>query len=318
MEINSCPGTFKPGYQTYSPRCLKDVFNGSQVDHILPFEIPETDQSWHSVRLHRRRLSLDPDGQYILRPVPQHIINADQYPANAQLTMQLAAQVFQIPTVKSALIFSADGSPAYIAKRFDVAKDGSRIIAKDFASLANLNQENAGVHYKYGLSYLDIALMIDKLFPAAIPAKELFFKTAVFNYLFWNGDANLEHFACIDPKGNGDWQLAPAYDLVNTGLHGDDSDLALLGGLYPKDFEKRSFTTLGYYGYDDFFQFGLKMGLLNFRIKRFMDQLLGAREDVRDLAQRSYLADNMKEEYLRLYDERHRKLSNSLSGLRLS
>jgi hypothetical protein len=62
----------------------------------------------------------------------------------------------------------------------------------------------------------------------------------------------------------------------------------------------------------------MKMGLLNFRVKRFMDQLLDSQDEVRDLVQRSYLRDDMKGEYLRLYGERHRKLSSSLSGLRLS
>jgi serine/threonine-protein kinase HipA len=280
--------------------------------------MPDTEKPLISVKLHRRKLTIEEGGQYMLKPIPLHIINADQYPANAQLTMQIAAQIFNIPTVKTALIFFADGTPAYIAKRFDVGKDGNIIPSEDFASLANLNKDNAGVHYKYGLSYIDIASMIDKLFPAAIPAKEQLFKMVVFNYLFCNGDANLENFACTDPKGNGDWQLAPAYNLVNTGLHGDDSDLALLEGLYPKDFEKRSYRTLGFYGYDDFFQFGMKIGLLNFRVKRFMDQLLDARDEVRDLVQRSYLREDMKAEYLRLYEERHRKLSSSLSGLRLS
>jgi hypothetical protein len=61
----------------------------------------------------------------------------------------------------------------------------------------------------------------------------------------------------------------------------------------------------------------MKIGLLNFRIKRFMDQLLDARDEVRDLVQRSYLREDMKQQYLGLYDERHRKLSSSLSGLRL-
>jgi hypothetical protein len=49
-----------------------------------------------------------------------------------------------------------------------------------------------------------------------------------------------------------------------------------------------------------------------------MDQLLDARDEVRELVQRSYLREDMKAEYLRLYEERHKKLSSSLSGLRLS
>jgi serine/threonine-protein kinase HipA len=157
--------------------------------------------------------------------------------------------------------------------------------------------------------------LIDKYFPAAILAKEQLFRIVVFNYLFSNGDAHLGNFSRIDCEGNGDGMLAPAYNLVNTALHGDDGDLALLGGLYERDFEKLSFKTLGFYGYDDFFQFGMKMDIVSFRVKRFMDQLLGSKDEVAGMVSRSFLGEDMKEEYFRLYEARHLKLSTSFSGL---
>jgi serine/threonine-protein kinase HipA len=314
-KLNVCPGTLKAGFETYSPRCIKEVFNGSVVNHELGFDLPEDNTDKYLLRLHRRKISLSDDGQYILKTAPRDLINADQFTANAHLTMHLASQVFDIPTAKCALIFLKDGTPAYITRRFDIKKDGNLCRVDDFASLAKLNVANTGNHYRYQLSYFGMSQLIDKYFPAAILAKEQFFRIVVFNYLFSNGNAHLEKFARMDCEGNGDGQLAPAFDLVNTAVHGDGGDLALLGGLYDRDFEKLSYKALGYYGYDDFFQFGMKMGIVSFRVKRFMDQLLGSTEDVAGMIGRSFLSDDMKAEYYRLYEDRYRKLSNSLSGL---
>lgn len=314
IEVNVCPGTLKEGYNTYSPRCLREVFGGSIVTHQLNLDLPDEGAS-HLLKLHRRKFSFAPDGQYILKTSPADIFNADDLAANAHLTMQLASEVFDIPTAPSAMIFLKDGTPAYITKRFDVKKDGSLCLVRDFADLAGLNGENAGSYYRYQLSYYEMSLLIDKYFPASIVAKEQFFRMVVFNYLFSNGDAHLEKFALLDCEHNGDGRLAPAFDLYNTALHGDTGDLALLGGLYERDFEKLSFKALGYYGYDDFFQFGMKMGIVSFRVKRFMDQLLDSKEEVQGMIGRSFLSAELKAEYYRLYEDRHARLSRSYSGL---
>jgi serine/threonine-protein kinase HipA len=319
IELTVCPGTLKPGYSTYSPRCIKDVFTGKTVSHILAFVARDENRESYPVKLEKRKLKItEKDGQYILRTTPSGTMNAHDLPANMHVTMQIAAQVFGMPTAKCALIFLEDGSLAYISRRFNLDKAGNAFPAEDFAHLAGLTPDNAGYHYKYNYSYLGIADLIDKYFPAAIPAKEQFFRQVVFNYLFANGNGHMESFSRIDPLNNGDWKLAPAYDLLNTALHGDDGELALLDGLYPKDFGKQSYRALGYYGYDDLFQFGLKMGLVNFRIKRFMDQLLGSGQQVRDMIDRSFLSGTGKEEYWNIYQNRHKRLSTSYSGLNLS
>ena len=48
----------------------------------------------------------------------------------------------------------------------------------------------------------------------------------MFNYLIGNGDAHLKNFALIE-SDHGDYILAPAYDLMCTALHVNDSSLAL-------------------------------------------------------------------------------------------
>ena len=37
MEINRCQGTLASGFTTYSRTCSKRVFNGSKVNHMLPY-----------------------------------------------------------------------------------------------------------------------------------------------------------------------------------------------------------------------------------------------------------------------------------------
>jgi serine/threonine-protein kinase HipA len=43
-EIKNCPGCLKPGYNTYCRTCLKKLFNGKKVNHILEFSRPEFNQ----------------------------------------------------------------------------------------------------------------------------------------------------------------------------------------------------------------------------------------------------------------------------------
>ena len=40
-QIQYCPGTLAEGYNTYSPACLKKMFNGKKVRYILNYDSPE-------------------------------------------------------------------------------------------------------------------------------------------------------------------------------------------------------------------------------------------------------------------------------------
>lgn len=334
-SINVCPGTLAPGFGTYAPKALRQLFNGGKVSHILPFESPGKEgntqrfffenrskisisgvQVKFSLRLEKNKLQLtDQGGEYILKPIPDNLMNVSQVPANEHLTMQIAEQVFGIKTAKAALIFFEDGTPAYITKRFDVKPDGTRCLKEDFASLAQLTEENAGSNYKYNYSYLRMAQLIDHYFPAAIPNKEQFFRLVVFNYLFSNGDAHLKNFGRLDCEGNGFGVLAPAYDLINTRLHINDGDFALTEHLYNGDYNHPSYRVLGYHAYDDFFTFGARMNLLPKRIHKMLRSFLDKSAQVEALTLHSFLNEPMQKEYLRLYKDKLRRLQTSISGI---
>ena len=335
LNITVCPGTLAEGFATYSPKCRKEMFAGKKVSHILPFSSPQKNgdqqklflenktrisisgvQEKYSLRLEGKILELtNKHGEYILKPIPTDLLDVNEVPANEHLTMQIATQVFKFPVAKNALIFFNDGLPAYITKRFDVKEDGKRCLKEDFASLAQMTNKNAGKNYKYDYSYEAMADLIDQYFPAAIATKEIFFQLVVFNYLFSNGDAHLKNFSRIDCSAIGDAFLAPAYDLINTRLHVDDSDLALKEGLYQDDFKHPSFSSYGYYAYDDFFDFGKRIGLTPIRIKRMITRLFTNEEKVKDLIKRSFLNEKSKQKYIELYDDKRKRLSTSFAGL---
>jgi serine/threonine-protein kinase HipA len=136
----------------------------------------------------------------------------------------------------------------------------------------------------------------------------------LFNYLFSNGDAHLKNFSLIETE-RGDYVLSPAYDLLNTRLHVDDSYMALEEGLFANDFETESFKANGYYAYDDFYAFGLKIGLMESRMFKILDEFrLKHKEDVKSIVQRSYFSDDLKETYYRHFLDRLEKMNYSLEG----
>jgi serine/threonine-protein kinase HipA len=207
IEIKYCPGTLAEGFTTYSPTCLRNMFNNKKVSHILPYDAPQANevdaekfmenrkrisisgvQEKMSLLLSKNILRLTENGEqgtYILKPIPRDLKKVDQVPANEHLTMQIASKVFGINTAQNAMIFFKNGSPAYITKRFDVKQDGSKWGKEDFATLAGRTKDNAGADFKYTYSYEAAAAIIRQYVPAWRVEIEKFFIIVVFNYLFF-------------------------------------------------------------------------------------------------------------------------------------
>lgn len=109
--------------------------------------------------------------------------------------------------------------------------------------------------------------------------------------------------------------LSPAYDLLCTALHINDNDLALSEGLFPGDVNEPSFDSYGYYAYDDFYHFGLKVGLLPKRIKAILQKMVSKQAEITALVNKSYLSGELKEKYLRCLAEKQQRLCLSYTGL---
>ena len=331
MEVlNICPSTLVEGFQTYSPAAVKLLFDGNPVSHILPFSSPNNEEAENEeYAKHVGRVSLSgvqpkagliikdnqlvrPSEQersrYILKPAPSSyaLLERKDCPANEHLSMQLASQVYHIETAPNALCFFSDGEQAYITRRFDVAPDGSKYQQEDFASLAGLTKAHGGSDYKYSnLSYEECAEIIGKYTTA--PSVEIlkFFRIVVFNYLILNDDAHLKNFSLIN-RGDGEYHLSPAYDLINTNLHLYEPRIfALDKGLFHEGMhltDTRTVTRV------DFEEFGRRIGLATRLVKRELDNFATEQPLAKELINRSFLSDKLKKYYWQSYNYRRTTL----------
>lgn len=183
--------------QPHSSTAINRLFNGKRVSHLLGFEYDNDTtapliannvghsslsgaQEKLSTIVENGRVILTPEGAqgtYILKPIPsdKSLRYRTMMPANEHLTMQIARQVYKIPTAENGLIFFADGHPAYITKRFDITPDGSKIKQEDFSSILGRTEENSGKAFKYQGSYNDIAIKIRDLLPGLASRDRTFF-----------------------------------------------------------------------------------------------------------------------------------------------
>ena len=323
MEINRCPGTLAAGFTTYSRTCIKRVFNGSKVNHILPYNSIHSNQNGEdSFEDNATRISISgvqekfsliqlknkirltkegEQGTHIFKPIPNGSKNADQMPANEHLTMQIAQKVFGIETAENALIFFGNGDPAYITKRFDVVTGGLKLAQEDFASLAGKSPQTHGADYKYLGSYWDLFELMRENLPSYKVESLKLFKLLVFNYLFSNGDAHLKNFSIIETP-LGDFKLSPAYDLLNSRIHIEDKDFALNEGLIPARMGQgnvaKQFQLLADYA-----------GIQEKQMNAILALMVSKTENVKNLIDASFLKDGIKRNYLQTYQLKLKKLN---------
>ena len=318
--LSVCPSTLQDGYSTYSPAALRLLFDGQQVSHILDFDSPnneDSDREGYLRNVGRISLSgvqpkaslivnsqhqlvkpLDGErGTYILKPAPSSyaLFERKYCPANEHLTMQLASQVYHIETAPNALCFFRDGEAAYLCRRFDVGPDGRKYQQEDFASLAGLTNANGGSDFKYSnLSYEECADIIRRYVKAAPVEILKFFRIVVFNYLTLNDDAHLKNFSLIN-RGDGEYHLSPAYDLINTSLHlGMPRIFALDKGLFKEGMQLSDTRTVCR---NDFEEFGRRIGLSARVVKRELDTFSTEIPLVKELIDHSFLSDGLKCSY---------------------
>lgn len=328
MNITRCPSCLKPNHTEFCVPCRKKLFGGKRISPVLPFTRPEYNcrrasqgerisisgiQSKYSLKLNGTTMELtESDGEYILKPSSSgDFINMSDMPSNEHVTMQLAKQVFGLHTAENALVFFRDeDTPAYITKRFDVKSDGSKLLQEDFAQIAQVSEESGGKSYKYDYSYEKIASLM-KTHVSTYPVEsEKFFKIIVFNYLIHNGDAHLKNFSLYFNTAINSYILTPAYDLLNTRLHlPHESELAL--DLFEDGFLSESYQKNGYYAYDDFYEFGIRIGILPARVERFMSEFVNKADKMKALIDISFVATPLKSLYATMIDERIKALCYS-------
>ena len=329
-EINVCPGTLAIGFDTYSPSCLRKMFDGRRVSHIIDLSLDGNAdniaaainkisisgaQEKLSAVVDKGHIILTPpqqQGRYIIKPIPdyKHLRFRNNIPANEHLTMQIASQVYGIKTAENALAFFADGQMVYITKRFDYDENGLKIRQDDFASISGKTDRNSGKDYKYTGCYEDIARLLKQNVPAWQVEMSRYFSLVVFNYIFCNGDAHLKNFSLRETP-NGDYILSPAYDLMNTSIHIDDGDFALQGGLIPKSEYSYTYTNSGHPCKDDFITFGKRIGVLPKKLHSIIELFATEQPQVLQLIERSFLDEKVKRMYRQSYLERLRRFQRT-------
>lgn len=174
-------------------------------------------------------------GDFILKP------QSDQYtelPQNEDLTMHLA-ELIKIKTAKHTLIRLKTGELAYITGRFD-RQNGQKIAVEDLCQLS----ENLTEH-KYRSSIEKVGKIVHQFTENKGFEIQRLFELVLFCYFTGNADMHLKNFSLIE-NTSGEYQLSPAYDLLNTKLiiKEDSEESALTINGRKNKLKKSDFDTL--------------------------------------------------------------------------
>ena len=306
-----CLYCYKPleeGQKDFHPHCAKKMFGIAKAP-LLEYRYEELDKlaeqvirSQISLTGVQPKLSLNLSkhdgsnrltivglwGNYIFKPQTANYL---QLPENEDLTMHLAEAV-KINVVPHCLIRLADGSLGYITKRIDRTKKGEKIDMEDMCQLTLHPTE-----YKYKGSYEQIAKVIMKY--SDMPRLDLanYMQLLLFCFITGNNDMHLKNFSLYRPFEG--YQLAPAYDLVNTSIANPDDteELAL-----PLSGRKTKLHLA------NFLQAAATMGIEENVVRHLTDNMSKALPKWMQLINDSFLDETMKEKYRQTIETRLARL----------
>ena len=231
MKTSKCLYCYKPlleNEQDFHAVCTKKMFGTNQAPQI-DFNLKDLEKLAKEIVVRsiaitgvQPKLSLDLEkhrnqisrltivglyGNYILKPPSKEY---RELPQNEDLTMHLA-NIVKIKVAQHCLIRLHSGELAYITKRFDRSKK-SKIAVEDFCQLS----ENLTEH-KYRGSIEKVAKITNKYTTNKGLEILRLFELVLFCYLTGNADMHLKNFALLE-NTFGEYELAPAFDLLSTAL----------------------------------------------------------------------------------------------------
>jgi serine/threonine-protein kinase HipA len=324
--VGACPGCYKPQKRlSYCSECRRKLFDGIKVPPVLGFNPPVGEDAYwferqllrlavpgsqpkYSLMLEDDELVLtreDVKGLFLLKlpPVSGDYQHVRMFTQNEHLTLQIAANVFDIKTVENGLVYFKDESPALLLRRFDVDPDHVSFQQEDFMQLKDRQPAAAQNTYEY------MGALIKKHIAAYGPAMIIFFKRIVFNYLFSVRDAGLRGFS-IQRTEHGDYALAPAYGLRCTPLHekgSSDTGLELYTGVN----KSPHYEQQKYYGLPEFIGLARRLGINEARAVSIIDNMTGKEHAVRNMVEQSFLSGSLRKEYLRLFLEKQVRIKST-------
>jgi serine/threonine-protein kinase HipA len=225
-------------------------------------------------------------GQYILKPPSDRF---PEMPENEHVTMRMA-ETFGIRVVPSSLIRLASGELSYITKRVDRQGTGEKIHLIDMFQITEAFD-------KYKSSMEKVGKALDNYSDNTLLDKIFYFELTLFSFLTGNNDMHLKNFSMIEsPSG---WTFAPAYDLLNVSIVNpeDEEELALTLDGKKKKLKRESFE-----------QLAKGLGLTEKQIEGVFKRIEKNKPKAMDWIDRSFLSDDMKIAYKKLFEGRYKRL----------
>jgi serine/threonine-protein kinase HipA len=226
-------------------------------------------------------------GSYIFKPPTPEF---PELPQNEHVTMRIA-QAMGIRTVLCSLIRLASGELAYITRRIDRTPQMDKIHMLDMFQILEATDKYRSSMEKVGTAIRQYASNtgLDLL---------RYFELTVFSFLSGNSDMHLKNFSMITTR-DGEWELSPAYDLLNVriAMPSDKEELALTLNAKKSNFKRSDFDHLG-----------RRLNLSDRQINSVYKRFEKAGPVAMDWIDRSFLSDDMKQDYKSLLTERFERL----------
>ncbi|PLX03475.1 MAG: protein kinase [Marinilabiliales bacterium] len=298
-----CNGCLKDNINGFCSSCETVLFNRSKVNPQLTFDwediskrIDGQPMGFSISGVQRKgfigkprgielvpKMGVDEKSKYIVKPMLSRFNLPDQSPANEHVTMQIAKQLFGIKTAECAYMKFANGTPAYVTKRFDYNENGEKLNQEDFASVLQATD-------KYNSkTYQDVGVWLSPL------NKVDFLRILIFNFISGNGDVHLKNISLLE-TADGDMMLSPSYDLMNTKIHLTDNFLAL--NLF-EELEQTSLPLGEKYIYtsSDFIEFGKRLKIRDSVISKTIDMFNAKESELIAMVDKSFLSGKAKALY---------------------
>ena len=304
-----CYQELENGQVDYHPGCARKFF-GSETAPLLPYsrenmselarQVIRTSSSVTGVQA---KMSLDVNrggknepakftivglwGKYIFKP------QSGQYPCLPELedlTMKMA-EAARIRTARHTLIRMADGELGYLTLRMDRGRKGEKISMLDMCQLSNRLTE-----HKYYGTYQQLAETIKTYSSAPMLDVQRYWEVVLFSWITGNSDMHCKNFSLID-TGNGEYSLAPAYDLLAVLLADpkDTEEMAMsftVGGA-KTGFDRTTFMTA-------FTQSGIPVAVAD----KMIERMKGCLPRWTELIGQSFLPEKIKADYCGLLRNR--------------
>ena len=308
-----CYQELEEGLTGFHPECARKMFGSDKVP-VLPYTRDNMSElarrvirSSASVTGVQAKMSLDVNrggkhepskftivglwGKYIFKP---QSVKYPCLPELEDLTMKMA-EAARIRTAKHSLIRLADGELGYLTLRMDRGRKGEKISMLDMCQLTNRLTE-----HKYYGTYPQLADVVKKYSSVPMLDVQRFWEVVLFSWITGNSDMHCKNFSLID-TGNGEYALAPAYDLLAVLLADpkDEEEMAMsfsVGGK-KNGFNRETFITA-------FTQSGIPASVA----EKIIERMKGYLPKWEELINLSFLPEKMKEEYMLLLRRRIERL----------